>query len=121
LIWWGFDFERRAEILPTIELLIRTSKRMPVLIYEHVKVKEYFRFFKRYKKRLIFLGNMKVLCILQMGIAGYWYLLGTKYGSIIESGLWEVLSSAKLDDGRYRISEWMHRNGRLIMHVTREI
>jgi hypothetical protein len=93
---------------------------MHVLIYERVKTAQYLRFFKRYRKRLLFAGNMNVLGLLSIGLTGYWYIMGTRYTSTVHDGLLAVMATAKLDDSMYRVLEWFDKKNRLVMYVTRE-
>lgn len=93
---------------------------MPVLIYERVKTAQYLRFFKRYKHKLLFAGNVNVVGVLLIGLTGYWYLMGTKYSSTVHDGLMALLITAKLDDGMYKVLEWFQKKGRFIIYVTKE-
>ena len=104
---------------PSFEQLTRFNKRMPVLVYEKIKTGQ-FLLIKRYKDRLVFVGKLNVLGILLLGITGYWYLAGTKYHSYVLNGLFGIMSTAKLDDRLYRITDWGHKKGRLLVYVTRE-
>ncbi len=104
---------------PSFEQLTRFNKRMPVLVYEKMKTGQ-FLLIKRYKDRLVFVGKLNVLGILLLGITGYWYLSGTKYHSYVLEGLLGIMSTAKLDDRLYRITDWGHKKGRLLVYVTRE-
>jgi hypothetical protein len=104
---------------PSFEQLTRFNKRMPVLVYEKIKTGQ-FLLIKRYKERLVFVGKLNVLSILLLGITGYWYLSGTKYHSYVLEGLLGIMSTAKLDDRLYRITDWGHKKGRLLVYVTRE-
>ena len=104
---------------PSFEQLTRFNKRMPVLVYEKIKTGQ-FLLIKRHKERLVFVGRLNVLGILLLGITGYWYLSGTKYHSYVLEGLLGIMSTAKLDDRLYRITDWGHKKGRLLVYVTRE-
>jgi hypothetical protein len=104
---------------PSFEQLTRFNKRMPVLVYEKIKTGQ-FLLIKRYKDRLVFVGKLNVLGILLLGITGYWYLSGTKYHTYVLEGLLGIMSTAKLDDRLYRITDWGHKKGRLLVYVTRE-
>ena len=95
---------------PTFEQLTRFDKRMPVLVYEKIKTGR-FLLIKRYKDRLVFVGKLNVLGILLLGITGYWYLAGTKYHSYVLDGLFGIMSTAKLDDRFYKITDWGHKKG----------
>jgi hypothetical protein len=92
---------------------------MPVVIYERVKIAQYLRLFKRYKRHLVFVGNLNVLSILLIGLAGYWYLMGTKYASAISDGLMAILSTAKLDEDMYHVTEWFQKKGRFEIYVAK--
>ncbi len=92
-----------------------------MLIYERVRTKRYLRFFNRYRHKLVFMGNLNVLGILVMGLAGYWYIAGTKYGPHVQEALFGLMSTAKLDHGMYRVVDWFQKKGRLIVYVTQEI
>ena len=61
-----------------------------------------------------------MLGILLVGISGYLYFSGTKYGSTVIGGLLNILASAKLDDRLYQIVDWHQRKGQLLVFVTRE-
>ncbi|MGA2628138.1 MAG: hypothetical protein ABSF63_13885 [Candidatus Bathyarchaeia archaeon] len=104
---------------PTFEQLTRFDKRMPVLVYEKIKTGR-FLLIKRYKDRLVFVGKLNVLGILLLGITGYWYLAGTKYHSYVLDGLFGIMSTAKLDDRLYKITDWGHKKGRLLVYVIKE-
>ncbi|MGP8070065.1 MAG: hypothetical protein ACLP5V_09260 [Candidatus Bathyarchaeia archaeon] len=104
---------------PTFEQLTRFDKRMPVLVYEKIKTGR-FLLIKRYKERLVFVGKLNVLGILLLGITGYWYVAGTKYHSYLLEGLFGIMSTAKLDDRLYKITDWGHKKGRLLVYVIKE-
>jgi hypothetical protein len=106
---------------PTFEQLLRSYRRMPVVIYERVKTAQYLRFFKRYRRHLVFVGNMNVLRILLVGLAGYWYLMGTKYGSAITDGLVGILATAKLDEEMYHVTEWFQKKNRFEIYITKRL
>ena len=91
---------------------------MPVLVYEKIKTSEHLHFIKRYRTELRFIGKVNVLGILLVGLAGYWYLYGTRYGGAVYDGLMAIMAAAKLDDDRYRVSEWFQKKDRLIVYVT---
>ncbi len=93
---------------------------MPVLIYERVKTAQYFRIIKRYRNELLFVGNLNVLGILLIGLTGYWYLMGTRFASHVYEGLLALMTTAKLDEDSYQITEWSQRKGRLVVYVTKE-
>jgi hypothetical protein len=90
-----------------------------VLVYERVKIGQYFRFITRYKRKLVFAGKLEVLGILLLGLTGDWYGAGTKYHSNVLDGLLGILATAKLDDRMYRINDWGQRKGRLLVYVTK--
>lgn len=94
--------------------------RMPVLVYERVKIAEYMRFIRRYKQKLVFAGKLDIIGLLLVGFTGYWYLSGTKYHSVVIDGLLSILATAKLDDRLYRIIDWRPKKGQLLVYVTRE-
>ncbi len=104
---------------PTFEQLTQFNKRVPVLVYEKIKTGR-FLLIKRYKDKLVFVGKLNVLGILLLGITGYWYLSGTKYHSYVLDGLLGIMSTAKLDDRLYKVTDWGHRKGRLLVYVTKE-
>ncbi len=104
---------------PTFEQLTQFNNRVPVLVYEKIKTGR-FRIIKRYKDKLVFVGKLNVLGILLLGLTGYWYLAGTKYHSYVLEGLLGIMSTAKLDDRLYRITDWGHKKGRLLVYVTKE-
>jgi hypothetical protein len=104
---------------PTFEQLTQFNKRVPVLVYEKIKTGR-FLLIKRYKDKLVFVGKLNVLGILLLGITGYWYLAGTKYHSYVLEGLLGIMSTAKLDDRLYKVTDWGHKKGRLLVYVTKE-
>jgi len=104
---------------PTFEQLTQFNKRVPVLVYEKIKTGR-FLLIKRYKDKLVFVGKLNVLGILLLGITGYWYLSGTKYHSYVLEGLLGIMSTAKLDDRLYKVTDWGHKKGRLLVYVTKE-
>lgn len=116
---WKFLFAR-GKSSPTLEQLTRFHERMPVLIFERVKTGQYLRFFKRYSRRLLFMGNLNVLGVLLLGLTGYWYVMHTQYDSMVHNGLLSLLSMAKLDNEPYHVVDWFQRKGRFIILVTRE-
>lgn len=116
---WKF-WLREDKTSPTFEQLTRSSMRMPVLIYERVKIAQHLRFIRRYKQKLIFVGKLQVLGILLLGFTGFWYISGTKYHSIVVNGLLALMATAKLDDTMYQIIDWRPKKGQLLVYVTRE-
>ncbi len=112
---------REAKPSPTIEQLVRSHMRMPVLVYERVKIAQYMRFIRRYRQRLVFAGKLEVAGILLVGFTGYWYLSGTKYHSVVIDGLLSIMATAKLDDSMYRVIDWRPKKGQLLVYVTREV
>jgi hypothetical protein len=104
---------------PTFEQLTRFNKRMPVLIYEKIRTGRFF-LISRYKEKLVFAGKLNVIGLLLLGLTGYWYLNGTRYHNTMLEGLWKILTTAKLDDRMYRVTDWCHKSGRLLVYVTRE-
>ncbi len=110
---------REAETSPTFEQLTRSHMRLPVLVYESVKIAQYLRYIKRYRRKLVFAGKMEVVAILLVGLTGYWYLSGTKYASSIVDGLLGIMATAKLDDRTYRVTDWYQKKGQLRVHVTK--
>jgi len=110
---------REEKQSPTFEQLTQFNKRMPVLVYEKIKTGQ-FLLIKRYKDKLVFVGKLNVLGILLIGITGYWYLSGTKYHSYVLEGLLGIMSTAKLDDRLYKVTDWGHKKGRLLVYVTKE-
>jgi len=92
---------------------------MPVLVYEKVRKSRHLYLIGRYRNELRFAGKLNVLGILLIGLSGYWYLAGTRYGMIISNGLMAIMAAAKLDDGKYSVREWFQKKGRLIVYVTK--
>lgn len=92
---------------------------MPVLVYEKIKTGQ-FLLIKRYKEKLVFVGKLNVLGILLLGLTGYWYLAGTKYHSYVLEGLLGIMTTAKLDDRLYKVTDWGHKKGRLLVYVEKE-
>lgn len=116
---WNF-LSARGKNSPTLEQLTRFHERRPVLIFERVKTGQYLRFFKRYRRRLLFMGNMNVLGVLLLGLTGYWYIMHTRYDSMVHNALMSLLSMANLDNEPYHVVDWFQKKGRLIILVTRE-
>jgi hypothetical protein len=104
---------------PTFEQLTQFNKRVPVLVYEKIKTGR-FLLIKRYKDKLVFVGKLNVLGILLLGLTGYWYLAGTKYHSYVLEGLLGIMTTAKLDDRLYKVTDWGHKKGRLLVYVEKE-
>lgn len=92
---------------------------MPVLIFERVRIGQYLRIFKRYRRKLLFLGKMNVRGILLMGRTGYQYFMLTQYNTTVHDGLVSLLSGAKLDDEPYRVVDWFQQNGRFIILLAK--
>ena len=103
-----------------IAQLARVHCRMPVLIYERVRVGQYLLFFSRYRKKLLFVGNMSFLAILWIGRWGYQLTRYSKYASAVWDGLREVLIAAKLDDSMYRIIDWFQNENCLVIYIAAE-
>ena len=110
---------REAQNSPTFEQLTRFNKRMPVLVYERIKTGQ-FLLINRYSNKLVFLGKLNVIGLLLLGLSGYWYLSGSRYHSLVLEGLLGIMSTAKLDDRKYRVTDWCHKKGRLLVYVTKE-
>ena len=110
----------RGKNSPTLEQLTRFHERMPVLIFERVRTGQYLGFFKRYRRRLLFMGNMNVLGVLLLGLTGYWYIMHTRYDLMVHNALMSLLSMANLDNEPYHVVDWFQKKGRLIILVTRE-
>jgi hypothetical protein len=92
---------------------------MPVLVYEKIRTGRFF-IVNRYRDKLLFVGKLNVIGLLLLGLTGYWYLSGTKYHSVVLEGLFGIMNTAKLDDRMYKVTDWCHRKGRLLVYVTRE-
>jgi hypothetical protein len=110
---------REAHNSPTFEQLTRFNKRMPVLVYEKIKTGQ-FLLISRYSNKLVFLGKLNVIGLLLLGLTGYWYLSGTKYHNLVLEGLLGIMSTAKLDDRTYKVTDWRQKKGRLLVYVMRE-
>jgi len=93
---------------------------VPVLIYERVVIKQFLAL-KRHKPKLIFMGKLRVLGIVLLGLTGYSYLVGTKYQPPILNGLLAIMNIAKIDDRVYKITDWSHKKGRLLVYVEKAI
>ena len=92
---------------------------MPVLVYEKIKTGQ-FLVVNRYSNRLVFVGKLNVIGLLLLGLTGYWYLNGTKYHNLVLEGLLGIMSTAKLDDRMYKVTDWCQKKGRLLVYVMRE-
>lgn len=110
---------REALNSPTFDQLTQFNKRMPVLVYERIKIGQ-FLLINRYKTKLVFVGKLNVIGLLLLGLTGYWYLSGTKYHNLVLENLLGIMSTAKLDDRMYRVTDWCHKKGRLLIYVMRE-
>ena len=104
---------------PTFDQLTRFNRRMPVLVYEKIRTGQ-FLLIDRYRDRLVFVGKLNVVGLLLLGLTGYWYLTGTKYHNLVLEGLLAIMSTAKLDDRLYKVTDWTHKKGRLIVYVKRD-
>lgn len=93
--------------------------RIPVLVYEDVKIAQYLRFIKRYSRRLVFIGKMEIVAILFLGFTGYWYIAGTQYDSPVVNGLLSIMATARLDESKFKVMDWYQKKGRLLVHVTK--
>ena len=103
-----------------LEQLVQLERRVPVLIYERIRSRQYLHFIKRYRNKLVFAGKLSVSGILLLGLNGFWYLSGTKYHSTIMQGLLRLLVTARLDDGGYKVTDWFQKKGRLTLYVSNE-
>jgi hypothetical protein len=92
---------------------------MPVLVYEKIRTGR-FLLINRYRSKLLFIGKLNVIGLLLLGFTGYWYLSGTKYHNVVLQALLGIMSTAKLDDRKYRVTDWRQKRGRLLVYVTRE-
>jgi hypothetical protein len=110
---------REEQKSPSFEQLTRFNRRMPVLVYEKIKTGQ-FLLINRYSNKLLFLGKLNVMGLLLLGLTGYWYLTGTKYHTLVLEALLGIMSTAKLDDRTYRVTDWCPKRGRLLVYVTRE-
>ena len=104
---------------PTFDQLTKFDKRIPVLVYEKIKTGQ-FLLIDRYRDKLVFVGRLNVIGLLLLGLTGYWYLSGTKYHNLVLEGLLGIMSTAKLDDRMYRVTDWCHKKGKLIVYVKRD-
>lgn len=94
---------------------------MPVLIYERVKVAQYLRYFKLYRRKLLFIGKVNVVGILLMGVIGHSYIMHTQYDSKLHQELLSILSTAGLDLDTYYVVDWFKKKNRLIIIVTKAL
>lgn len=92
---------------------------MPVLVYEKIRTGR-FLLVTRYRSKLLFIGKLNVIGLLLLGVTGFWYLNGTKYHNVVLEGLLTIMTTAKLDDRKYRVTDWCQKRGRLLVYVTRE-
>jgi len=104
---------------PTFDQLTHFNKRMPVLVYEKIRTGR-FLLIHRYKDKLLFVGKVNVIGLLLLGVSGYWYLHGTRYHNLVLEGLLGIMTTAKLDDRMYKVTDWCQKRGRLLVYVTRE-
>ena len=99
--------------------MTRFNKRVPVLVYEKIKTGR-FLLINRYRDRLVFVGKLNVIGLVLLGLTGYWYLNGTRYHSLVLDGLLGIMSTAKLDDRMYKVTDWCQKKGRLHVYVMKE-
>jgi hypothetical protein len=104
---------------PTFEQLTRFNKRVPVLVHEKIKTGR-FLLINRYRDRLVFVGKLNVIGLVLLGLTGYWYLNGTRYHSLVLEGLLGIMSTAKVDDRMYKVTDWCQKKGRLHVYVMKE-
>jgi len=104
---------------PTFDQLTGINKRVPVLVYEKIRTGK-FLVIDRHKTKLVFVGKLNVIGLLLLGLTGYWYLSGTKYHHLVLEGLLAILSTAKLDDRMYKVTDWSQKKGRLLVYVKRD-
>jgi hypothetical protein len=116
--WCFAPIEARTSA--SLEQLVQLKRRVPVLIYERIRTRQYLHFIRRYKKRLLFVGRLTVSEILLLGLNGFWFLSGTKYDSPILQGLLSLLTTAKLDDGGYKVTDWFQKKGQLTLYLIND-
>jgi hypothetical protein len=92
---------------------------MPVLVYEKIRTGR-FLLLNRYRDKLVFVGKLEVIGLLLLGLTGYWYLNGTRYHTLVLEGLLGIMTSARLDDRSYKVTDWSQKKGRLLVYVTKE-
>ena len=109
-----------GKTLSFVDNLVTLSARVPVLVYERIRTSERSHLFKRYRTELRFAGKMNVQSILLLGLNGYWFLAGTRFGSLISNGLAALMAGAKLENDKYSVKEWLHENDRLIVYVIKK-
>lgn len=84
---------REVKTSPTLEQLARSRTRIPVPVYERVRVAQYLRFIERHRERLVFAGRLDVPEIVLVRFNGYMLPASwTKYGSLVIGGLMEILT-----------------------------
>ena len=89
------------------------------MVYEKMRIGRFW-LIHRYRDRLVFVGKLNVVGLLLLGLTGYWYLSGTRYHSLVLEGLLGIMTTAKLDDRAYKVTDWCQKRGRLLVYVTRE-
>ena len=98
---------------PTFEQLTKHNRRMPVLVYEKIRTGK-FLLINRYRNKLVFIGKLNVIGLLLLGLTGYWYLNGTRYHNLVLEGLLGIMTTAKLDDRMYQVTDWNHKKGKTL-------
>ena len=89
------------------------------MVYEKIRTGR-FLLLGRYRDRLVFVGKLNVIGLLLLGLTGYWYLSGTRYHYLVLEGLLGIMTTAKLDDRMYKVTNWCQKKGRLLVYVTKE-
>ena len=89
------------------------------MVYEKIRTGR-FLLISRYREKLVFAGKLNVIGLLLLGLTGYWYLSGTRYHSIVLEGLLGIMTTAKLDDRMYKVTDWCQKRGRLLVYVTKD-
>ena len=112
-------------------------------MYERVRTAQHLHIFKRYlfkryRNELRFLGEVplrpSIYHLLSVG-APYLYQYqpakaafahisfgsGRRLHVAINDGLATIMAAAKLDDGRYAVTDWFRKKGRLIVYVTKKV
>jgi hypothetical protein len=99
---------------------LKIRRRVPVQIVERIHVGCRFHIFKKYANKQLFLGRLPVLGIILLGLSTCTYLgLTSRFASTIHNELFNILSSARIDDMTYQIVDFFQTKDKLVIQVVR--
>lgn len=101
---------------------LRIRRRVPVQIVERIAAGRHFHFFKKYANKQLFLGKLPVLGIILLGLSTCSYLgLTGRFQLTIRNELFNILSSARIDDMTYQIVDFFQTKDKLVIRVVSRI